>query len=94
MEQFFAAKEISDVAIQKSILISVVGAPMCSSLRNLLSPDKPGEKAFIDLVDLLKNHFNPKPSERVQRFKFDSRVRKSTESVGEYVAELRTSTGL
>ena len=63
-------------------------------MRNLLSPAKPGEKSFMDLVDLLKNHFNPKPSEIVQRFKFDSRMRKPIESVGKYVAELRTSIGL
>ncbi|XP_055725310.1 uncharacterized protein LOC129815465 [Salvelinus fontinalis] len=89
MEHFFAANEITDAAKQKSILISVVGAQTYSLMRNLLSPDKPGEKSFIDLVELLKNHFNPKPSEIVQRFKFDSRMRKPIESVGEYVAELR-----
>lgn len=87
MEHFFATNEITDAAIQKSILIKVIGAQTYSLMRNLLSPDKPGEKSFIDLVELLKNHF--KPSERVQRFKFDSLMRKPTESEGEYVAELR-----
>lgn len=58
-------------------------------MRNLLSPTKPGEKTLAQLAALSKKHFNPKPSEIVQRFKFDSRVRKPTESVAEYVAELR-----
>lgn len=40
-------------------------------------------------MTLLKNHYHPKPSEIVQRYKFDSRSRKPDESVLEYVAELR-----
>ena len=40
-------------------------------------------------MKLLKDHFHPKPSEIVQRYKFDSRTRKQGESVSEYVAELR-----
>ena len=37
----------------------------------------------------MKAHFNPKPSEIVQRWKFNSKNRKPEESVVEYVAELR-----
>ncbi|KAK7901534.1 hypothetical protein WMY93_018303 [Mugilogobius chulae] len=58
-------------------------------MRNLLSPNKPKEKTYQQLVLLLKNHFDPKPSEIVQRYKFDSRSRKPNESVMDYVAELR-----
>lgn len=54
-----------------------------SLMRNLLSPERPGEKT------LLKNHFNPRPSKIVQRFKFDSRMRRPTQSV----AELRKLAG-
>ena len=86
---FFIANDIDDEDKMKSTLLSVVGAPTYSLMRNLLSPTKPGEKTYAELVTLLKTHFNPKPSEIVQRFKFDSRIRKPTESVAEYVAELR-----
>ncbi|XP_026176653.1 zinc finger CCHC domain-containing protein 9 [Mastacembelus armatus] len=58
-------------------------------MRNLLSPEKPKDKTYQQLVLLLKDHFDPKPSEIVQRFKFDSRMRKPNESVTEFVAELR-----
>lgn len=88
IEHFFTANYIEDDK-KKSILLSVVGAQTYSLMRNLLSPIKPGDRTFAQLVTLLKNHFNPKPSEIVQRFKFDSRTRKPTESVAEYVAELR-----
>ncbi|KAL6461145.1 hypothetical protein MHYP_G00311110 [Metynnis hypsauchen] len=68
---------------------SSVGSQTYSLMRNLLSPAKPGEKSYIELVELLKAHYNPKPSEIVQRFKFNSRNRKPKESVSEYVAVLR-----
>ncbi|TWW72848.1 hypothetical protein D4764_15G0002420 [Takifugu flavidus] len=58
-------------------------------MRNLVSPAKPGDKTFDELVKLLKDHFNPKPSEIVQRCKFNSRYRKQGETVMEFVAVLR-----
>lgn len=42
-----------------------------------------------ELVAVLSNHYRPKPSEIVQRFRFHSRFRKAGESVAAYMAELR-----
>lgn len=64
--QFFAANNIDDGDRKKAIL-STVGAPTYSLMPNLLSPDKPKNKSFDQLVTLLKNHYDPKPSEIVQR---------------------------
>ncbi|KAG7526603.1 putative protein K02A2.6-like [Solea senegalensis] len=89
LEQFFAANGIDEAAKQQAILISVVGAATYSLMRNLLSPAKPKDNTFQELVLLMKNHFDPKPSEIVQRYKFDSHSRKPNETVMEYVAELR-----
>jgi len=46
------------------------------------------------MVKVLSDHFNPVPSEIVQRFKFNSRVQKSGESVSMFVAELRAIAAL
>ena len=89
LEQFFAANEITEAARQRAVLISVVGPTTYSLMRSLVSPMKPKDKSYVDLVKLLKNHYHPKPSEIVQRYKFDSRTRKPGESVSDYVAELR-----
>ena len=43
-------------------------------------------------METLKNHYDPKPSEIMQRFHFNSRVRKTGESVTNYLAELRALT--
>ena len=58
-------------------------------MQNILSPTKPSEKTCKKLVEMLKHHFNPQPSEIVHRFKFDSITKRQTETVTEYVAELR-----
>lgn len=89
LEQFFMANGIDQAEKQRAILISVVGAATYSLMRNLLSPAKPKDKTFQELVLLMKNHYDPKPSEIVQRYKFDSRARKPNETVMEYVAKLR-----
>lgn len=89
LHHFFEANEIDDAGRQKAILLSSVGSQTYSLMRNLVSPAKPGDKSFDELVKLLKDHFNPKPSEIVQRFKFNSRNRKQGETVMEYVAVLR-----
>ncbi len=55
---------------RREVYLAVVGPSTFSLLRNLVSPAKPGEKTFEELVALLQEHYNPKPSETVQRAKF------------------------
>ena len=67
--------------------MSVCGKKTYKLMRNLCAPEKPGDKTFDDLVKLVKDHQNPKPSETVQRFKFNTRDRNPNESISTYVAE-------
>ena len=87
LDHFFEANGINNAGRRKDILLSSVGSQTYSLIRNLVSPAKPGDKSFDELVQLLRDHFNPRASEIVQRFKFNSR--KQGESVTEYVAALR-----
>jgi len=66
-----------------------VGPVTYKLLSNLVAPKKPGEVEYSALVQTLADHFNPTPSEIVQRFKFNSWSRKPGESVAMFVAELR-----
>jgi len=56
---------------------------------SLIAPDKPDTKSYADLVKVLTKHFQPTPSETVQRFKFHGRTHQPAESVAAYVAEFR-----
>ncbi|XP_071493853.1 uncharacterized protein [Diadema antillarum] len=90
LEHYFGANGITDSGKQRAILLTVTGAKAYSLLRNLVSPAKPGNKTFDELCALMKRHYNPVPSEIVQRCKFNSRFRSEGESVADFVASLRS----
>ena len=46
LEHFFVANGIDDVGKKREVLLSVVGAATYKTLRNILSPEKPGEKTY------------------------------------------------
>ena len=89
LNQFFVANDVDNINKKKAILLSCVGAKMYKLMCSLAQPKEPHEHSYDELVTLVTNHQSPKPSKIVQRFKFNSRVRKSEESVRTYVAELR-----
>ena len=89
VEHFFLANGIESAEKKRAVFLSVIGPSTHKTLRNLVSPDKPGDKPYKDLVATLSKHFKPAPSEIVERFKFHSRSRLPGESVAAFVAELR-----
>ena len=91
LDYYFVANGIEDATKRRAILLSVVGANTYRLIRNLVAPAKPDDKTYKELVDLMKKHQCPAPSETVQRFKFNTRMRQPNESVSTYVAELRSS---
>ena len=58
---------------------------MCS----LISPAKPNDKSFGQLVKAMRRHLRPLPSEIVQHYKFNSRIWQDGKSVAVYVSELK-----
>lgn len=89
LDQYFVANDVTENAKKRSILLSVCGAKTYNLVRNLCAPVKPADKSYDQLTELLKQHYNPRPSVIVQRFKFNSRVRQPEESVADFVADLR-----
>ena len=55
MDHFFDANEIVDVGKKKSVFLAVVGPTTYALLRNLVSPAKPGDKTFVELVAALNS---------------------------------------
>ena len=58
-------------------------------IKSLLEEGKMPSTPYVDLVGLVKNYYEPKPSVIEQRHKFNTRVRQQGESVATYVAALR-----
>ena len=57
-------------------------------LRSLLAPTKVDDKTFEELSVILANHYSSPPSEEVQRYQFNLRMRAPGKSVETNVAEL------
>lgn len=88
LQHYFTAND-TPAAKKKSILITVMGPSTFALAKSLCQPDDISTKSYDQLVKILEDHYCPAPSEIVQRYKFHSRTRKSTESVATYIAELR-----
>ena len=57
-------------------------------IRDLLALEKPADKAYTEIVAVMKQHLNPKPI-ITECYKFHQRVQKEGESVACYFASLR-----
>ncbi|KAL5486601.1 hypothetical protein EMCRGX_G019103 [Ephydatia muelleri] len=92
VEQYFIANGISNADRKRAILLSVCGPATFKLIRSLIAPDKPSDKSFEQIVKAVSDHLCPKPSSILQRFYisyFNSCVQKESESIAQFVAELR-----
>ena len=83
----FSLLMATQMTTKRSNSTLVHGPTAYKLLRSLVSPQKPGDKTYRELVDIMKKHHNPTPSEMVES---NSRCRKSEESIAQYVAALRS----
>ena len=67
----------------------MVGAKTYSLMSDLVAPAKPATKTYADLVAVVKGHLKPKPLVIAERFKFHCRNQGESESVAQYMVELR-----
>ena len=75
LEFYFAANNIgnmknTDLLKRKAILLTVCGEQTYSLVRNLCMPECPNDKMHVQLVELVKNHVNPKPIISAEKFRF------------------------
>lgn len=58
-------------------------------IKSLLAPDNLATKTFREIVELMKNHFQPKPSQIMEQFNFHPRDSMEGETMAMYVTELK-----
>ena len=89
LQQYFIANDVDATEKQRAILLSIVGGKTYQLIRNFLGPAKPTERSFDEIVEAVRNHYQPVPSVIVKRFNFHTRACKLGENVSTYVSELR-----
>ena len=88
LEYYFHANEINDDK-KKSVLLSVCGAETFRLIKNLTAPNGPAQKTYDQIKTLVENHYTPTRNVIMEKFIFNSRAQKPSETIMEYVAELR-----
>ena len=88
LEQYFAANKIENADQQRAIFLSVCGPATYRLIQNLVSPKKPTEFKIDELIDIVRRHYDPKPSAIMQRFHFNSGNRHTREFIAAYVSQL------
>lgn len=89
LNYYFVANDIEDDAKQCAILLSACGQSTFATICSLVGEDTLKGIKYGDLIKVLSEHYDPKPSSIVQRYKFYYCVRAEGESVANYVAYLR-----
>ena len=77
LRHFLVANGITDDDRKRAVFLSVIGPKAYQLLSSLVAPEKPGDKSYGNLIELLTGHYEPPPSEIVQRFKFHTRTRRA-----------------
>ena len=88
LEQYFLANDILAEPKKRAILLHACGSKVFQLIRNL-ADDQPTAKSYTEVVALVKNYYDPKPSVIVQRYTFNTRARAPDETIASYVAALR-----
>ena len=79
---------------KKAIFLAEVGPEVYSVLSNLLSPAKPKDTSLADIVQTLKNHYDPAPLEIMERFHFGMRNQQTDESISHYIVACRSTVNM
>ncbi|XP_060810148.1 uncharacterized protein K02A2.6-like [Amyelois transitella] len=88
LEMYFVANKITD-ELKLPTFIALIGEQAYELLSTLASPKKPSTLTYKEAVETLRAHLQPKPSILAERFRFRQRQQLTTETVAEYVAELK-----
>ena len=71
------------------MLLNSCGKATYHLIRNLMSPARPATSAYSIICQKFRQHFNPKPTVTVQRYKFNTRSQEQREDVATFVSKLR-----
>ena len=87
-EMFF---EVNSVTEDKKVLmiLSLMGNKMYALLRNVVSPIRPKDLTFVEIVDNLVKHLDPKPMDIAEHFKFHEAVQQESELIRDFLARLK-----
>ena len=79
--------ELRRSRLEVATFLALIGAGCVR--RNLLAPELQKDKSFDELKELLVSHYSPKPILIAERYKFHRRNQHESETVAQFVVELK-----
>ncbi|KAH7946676.1 hypothetical protein HPB52_003200 [Rhipicephalus sanguineus] len=86
LEFYYEANDIVEASKKRAVLLTLCGKQTYETVRALVAPQKPSKVDFVDIIKLLTQHFDPRPSELLGRYRFQKRDQLPRESVKDYQA--------
>ena len=86
VELYFAANYV-EADYEVATFLALIGAGCVR--RNLLAPELQKDKSFDEFKELLVSHYSPKPILIAERYKFHRRNQHESETVAQFVVELK-----
>ncbi|XP_072144406.1 uncharacterized protein [Dermacentor andersoni] len=89
LEAFFEANDIKTDDKKRALLVSMLSTKTVGVLAGQCAPQKVNALSYKDALTILNNHYAPKTNEVAASYKFFTRDQAASESVRDYVVELR-----
>lgn len=88
VELHLIANGVDNAERKRAVLLGSCGASTYHLIRRLVSPNKPTDKTFHEIVKLVKDHLTPL-SCTMLRYKFNAHSQNDKECIADFVASLR-----
>lgn len=88
LEQLFVCNAVEE-DMKVAMFITLAGGETYSILKDLISPKKPSTLTYAQLSDVLSKHFVPQKLVIAERYAFYKCCQKPSQSVGDYIVEIR-----
>ncbi|XP_072144400.1 uncharacterized protein [Dermacentor andersoni] len=89
LEVFFEANDIKTDDKKRALLVSMLSTKTVGVLAGQCAPQKVNALSYKDALTILNNHYAPKTNEVAASYEFFTRDQAASESVRDYVVELR-----
>ena len=63
---YFAANDVADNDKQRAIFLSACGDATYRRIKDVLTPEAPGETSFKTIIEKMTQHLQPTPSQSLQ----------------------------
>ena len=88
-DAWLGVNNVTDDADKRCALIAEIGPTTFAVLKDLTFPEKASDKSYIDLILLLRSHYQVTTTPMANRLKLHHRKQTSTENLSEYIASLK-----